>query len=174
MGKTSIWPLILAGGTGERLWPVSRRSLPKQFQALNSDISLFQECALRLLDAAKRSPVVLCNSQHRFIAAEQSRLIGINPSAILLEPARRNTAPAIAAGSYWIAETDPNAVVIAAPADHVIESGPAFREAIEEAAAVASDGYIVSGGVLPPPPRGGLGHILHGGLIHPGRNGWRK
>ena len=172
-GETSIWPLILAGGTGERLWPVSRRSLPKQFQALNSKLSLFQECAHRLLEATGRCPVVLCNSQHRFIAAEQSRLAGIEPGAILLEPTRRNTAPAIAAGSFWIAETDPDAIVVAAPADHVVAGGPAFREAIEEAAAIASDGKVVAVGVEPSHAGEGFGYICQGQKIGGGRTASR-
>ncbi|MCY4460950.1 MAG: mannose-1-phosphate guanylyltransferase/mannose-6-phosphate isomerase [Albidovulum sp.] len=169
MSNISIWPLILAGGTGERLWPVSRKSLPKQFQALNSELSLFQECALRLAEASNRPPIVLCNNRHRFIAAEHLRLAGIEPGAIILEPARRNTAPAIAVAASWVRDSDPDAVVVAAPADHVVESGAAFRDAIEEAVAYASRGYIVAIGIEPTRPSEGFGYIRQGEKLEGGR-----
>ena len=122
-----IWPVILSGGSGERLWPLSRKLYPKQFQALTSDASLFQECAQRVgPDFGYRPPIVICNDDHRFIVAEQLRLVGIQPETILLEPVSRNTAPAIAAGAFRIGQTDPDAIMAVFPSDHMIPDGPAL------------------------------------------------
>ena len=125
-----IWPVILSGGSGERLWPLSRKLYPKQFQALTSDVSLFQGCAQRVgPDFGYRPPLVICNDDHRFIAAEQLRLAGIPPETILLEPVSRNTAPAIAAGAVLLRQSDPDAIMAIFPSDHMIPEGAALRGA---------------------------------------------
>lgn len=158
-----LWPLILAGGSGERLWPVSRRSYPKQYQALHSDRSLLQECALRMrgLDGA-RPPTVICGAAHRFITAEQLRQAGVAPAAILLEPERRNTAPAIAAGACWIARARPEAIVAAVPSDHMLADGAALQQAMADAAELAAQGRIVAIGVEPRSPSTSFGYIQQG------------
>ena len=158
-----IWPLILAGGSGERLWPVSRRAYPKQFQSLHAGPSLLQECALRMrqLDGA-RPPVAICGAAHQFITAEQLRLADIKPAAILLEPERRNTAPAIAAGTYWISRSQPDAIVAAMPSDHMLADGAALRRAAADAAGLAAQGKIVAVGVEPRYPSTGFGYIRQG------------
>jgi len=155
-----VWPVILSGGAGERLWPLSRKLYPKQFQALTSDLSLFQECALRVgPDFGYQQPVIVCNDDHRFIAAEQLRLIGIEPATILLEPVSRNTAPAIAAAAEWIAQTDSDAVLAVFPSDHMIPDGAALRESLAEGAHLAAQGSIVALCVEPDSPHTGYGYI---------------
>lgn len=158
-----IWPVILSGGSGERLWPLSRKLYPKQFQALTSDLSLFQECAKRVApEFGYRSPLVICNDEHRFIAAEQLRLIGVQPDAILLEPVGRNTAPAIAAGAVRISQHDPDAIMAVFPSDHLISDGKALRAALADGAALAAEGAIVAFCVEPDRPHTGYGYIACG------------
>jgi mannose-1-phosphate guanylyltransferase/mannose-6-phosphate isomerase len=155
-----IWPVILSGGSGERLWPLSRKLYPKQFQALTGDLSLFQECAMRVgPNFGYRHPVIVCNDDHRFIAAEQLRLIGIDPATILLEPVSRNTAPAIAAAATWITQADTDAVMAVFPSDHMIPDGAALRKALGQAAVLAAQGSIVALCVEPDSAHTGYGYI---------------
>ena len=155
-----IWPVILSGGSGERLWPLSRKLYPKQFQALTSDASLFQECAQRVgPDFGYRPPIVICNDDHRFIVAEQLRLVGIQAETILLEPVSRNTAPAIAAGAFRIGQTDPDAIMAVFPSEHMIPDGPALRTALDAGAALAAEGSIVALCVASDRPHTGYGYI---------------
>ena len=155
-----IWPVILSGGSGERLWPLSRTLYPKQFQALTSDASLFQECAQRVgPDFGYRPPTVICNDDHRFIVAEQLRLVGIQPETILLEPVSRNTAPAIAAGAVKLSQNDREAVMAVFPSDHLIPDGAALRAALDAGAALAAEGSIVALCVAPDRPHTGYGYI---------------
>ncbi|MDB5754704.1 MAG: mannose-phosphate guanylyltransferase/mannose-6-phosphate isomerase, partial [Massilia sp.] len=103
-----IYPVILSGGSGTRLWPLSRAVLPKQLLALVSDKTMLQETALRVADwPGMRAPVVVCGNEHRFLVAEQMREIGVAPLGILLEPEGRNTAPAVAAAAHFLAALDP-------------------------------------------------------------------
>ena len=112
-----IVPVILSGGSGTRLWPVSRESFPKQFWPLISDRTLIQETAGRAMGDAFAAPIVVCNEAHRFVVAEQMRLMGQNEARIMLEPVGRNSAPAIAAAAVLVAETDPDAVLWMMAAD---------------------------------------------------------
>ena len=155
-----IWPVILSGGSGERLWPLSRKLYPKQFQALTGDLSLFQECARRVgPDFGYRPPLVICNDDHRFIAAEQLRLAGIQPETILLESVSRNTAPAIAAGAVLLRQNDSEAIMAIFPSDHLIPDGAALRAALDAGAVLAAEGAIVALCVAPDRPHTGYGYI---------------
>lgn len=119
--SSTVVPVILSGGSGSRLWPVSRSSFPKQFWPLLSDQTLLQETAMRGVNAHLGSPVVICNEAHRFIVAEQLREIGITDSHILLEPVARNSAPAIAAAAFLVAEKNPDAILWIMAADAAIQ-----------------------------------------------------
>jgi len=158
-----VVPVILCGGSGSRLWPMSRRLLPKQFLPLAGDKTLFQDTALRTLGLAGcGAPLVVTNAEQRFLAADQLAEIGVAPRALLLEPVGRNTAPAVAAAALHVARENPSAVLLVQPSDHVIGDVPAFHAAVAEAVAVAGDGYLVTFGVLPTEPSSGYGYIEAG------------
>lgn len=156
-------PLILSGGSGTRLWPISRRNLPKQFLSLSGDETLFQQTvrrASRLPDAA--SPVVVASDDHRFLAAEQLQELNVLGSSILLEPVARNTAPAIAAGALQAMTRDPEAIILVLPADHLIGDDQAFTHAVAQAFPLASEGWLVTFGIRPDRPETGFGYIHRG------------
>jgi mannose-1-phosphate guanylyltransferase/mannose-1-phosphate guanylyltransferase/mannose-6-phosphate isomerase len=160
-----IVPVILSGGSGTRLWPVSRKSFPKQFWPLISERSLLSDTALRASAAHFTAPVVVTNQEHRFIVAEQLRDAGINGAQILLEPVGRNSAPAIAAAALLTAETDPDAVMWIMAADAAISDTAALERAIKAAAAAAAAGYFVTFGMQPTAPETGYGYIAQGAAI---------
>jgi mannose-1-phosphate guanylyltransferase / mannose-6-phosphate isomerase len=149
-----IVPVILCGGSGTRLWPLSRASLPKQFLRLLSERTLLQETVLRLGDEFDR-PIVVCNDEHRFIAAEQLREIGCAPQALLLEPVGRNTAPAAAAAAL----TAPDATLALLAADHFIDDAEELRRTIRAAAQLAASTDLVVFGIKPSGPETGYGYI---------------
>ena len=156
---TSVTPLILCGGSGTRLWPLSRKSYPKQFSALNGQDSLFQQAATRLSGPGFDRPVVVTNSEFRFIVVEQLAAAEIDPGAILIEPSGRNTAPAILAATLHIAAQDPKALILVAPSDHVVPDAAAFRAAIAAATPAAQAGRIVTFGIKPDRAETGYGWL---------------
>ena len=148
-----IYPVILSGGSGTRLWPLSRAALPKQLLALVSDKTMLQETALRLSSFAEMMPpLIICGNEHRFMIAEQMRQIGIKPKGILLEPEGRNTAPAVAAAAHFLLASDPDAMMLVLPADHVINDVPAFHSAINQAAKAVGLGKLATFGIVPSTP----------------------
>ncbi len=151
-----ITPIILSGGAGTRLWPASRRSMPKQFLPLASDLSLIQDTVLRVADDPRFDrPIVIANDQHRFLAAEQMREVGVEPGAIVLEPVARNTAPAIAAAALLAPET----TLLIMSSDHAIQRAEGFRQSVLRALPAANDGYVVTFGVTPDRAEIGYGYI---------------
>ena len=154
-----ITPVLLCGGSGTRLWPLSRRSYPKQFVPLIGEETLFQASAQRFSGPGFAAPVVVTNSDFRFIVTEQLAGLGIDPGAVLIEPAGRNTAPAVLAAALYLSKTDPDGLMLVAPSDHVIPDTEAFRAALETGAATASDGRIVTFGITPDRPETGYGYL---------------
>jgi mannose-1-phosphate guanylyltransferase/mannose-6-phosphate isomerase len=161
MDKTrSVFPVILSGGAGTRLWPLSREMYPKQLLALTSAHSMLQDTALRLAGVENsRPPIVVCNEAHRFSVAEQLRGLKLEASAILLEPVGRNTAPAVALAALKAQELDPEATLVVAPADHVIRDARAFQAAARIAAGLAESGKLVTFGIVAHAPETGYGYI---------------
>ncbi|MBP1207929.1 mannose-1-phosphate guanylyltransferase/mannose-6-phosphate isomerase [Duganella sp. 1411] len=161
-----IYPVILSGGAGTRLWPLSRAVLPKQLLPLVSDQTMLQETVLRLAGGADfAAPLIVCGNEHRFLVAEQLREIGVAPLGILLEPAGRNTAPAVAAAAQYLRAVDPEALMLVLPADHVITDVAAFHAAIAGAAALAAGGALATFGVVPTAPETGYGYIHRGPAV---------
>lgn len=157
-------PVILSGGSGSRLWPVSREHYPKQFLKLNSEQhSLLQETALRLAGLEPcRSPLVVCNDEHRFLVAEQLQMTGMPAERILLEPVGRNTAPALALSALVALEQDDDASLLVMPADHVIEDARAFVSAVDQGMRLVEQGCLVTFGIEPSSPHTGYGYIRRG------------
>ena len=149
----TITPVLLCGGSGTRLWPLSRKSYPKQFVPLMGEETLFQASAKRLSDGvgAMRftAPMVLTNSDFRFIVTEQLQAVGIDPDAILIEPKGRNTAPAVLAAALRAAALDPDAILLVAPSDHVVPDVAAFHAAIERGLKAVRVGQLVTFGIQP-------------------------
>ncbi|MGB0626496.1 MAG: mannose-1-phosphate guanylyltransferase/mannose-6-phosphate isomerase [Alphaproteobacteria bacterium] len=173
MASGLITPVILSGGAGTRLWPMSRRDYPKQFLPLAGDQTMLQETALRVGVPQRFAPVlVVCNEEHRFMVAEQLRRQEQAPQGILLEPIGRNTAPALTAAALWLLDRDPDAIMLVLPSDHVVQNVAAFREAAYMAAAAAEDGRLVTFGIAPRAPETGFGYIAAGGSVD-GLNGVR-
>jgi len=170
MKAGAVVPVILSGGSGTRLWPVSRESFPKQLWPLVSERTMLQETALRGVGPAFSAPIIVCNQEHRFLVAEQMRGCGIDNATILLEPVGRNSAPAITAAALVAAETDPDAVLWMLAADHVIERTDSLIEALERAVAAAKAGKIVTFGMQPHRPETAYGYIEVGSEI-PGAPG---
>ena len=156
---TKITPVLMAGGSGTRLWPVSRKSFPKQFAPLIGEETLFQASARRLSGPGFAAPVVMTNSDFRFIVAEQLEQAGITPGAIVIEPSGRNTAPAILAAALMVAAEDPDRLVLVAPSDHVIPDAEAFAAAVAQGAEAAAQGRIVTFGITPDRPETGYGYL---------------
>ncbi len=145
----SVYPVILCGGSGTRLWPLSRKSYPKQFVPLIGEETLFQASAKRLDGENFNAPTIITGSDFRFIVSEQLTAIGIDPGAILIEPEGRNTAPAILAVALHLVEKDPEAVLLVAPSDHVVPDIDAFHAAIDKGLSAVANGKIVTFGIKP-------------------------
>ena len=162
-GGRKIHPVLLSGGAGVRLWPMSRERFPKQLLNLTSDRSMIQETALRVADPARFAPpLVICNEEHRFVIAEQMREAAITPAEIVLEPAGRNTAAAVAVAALRIAAHEPDALMLVLPADHLIRDLPAFRAVVDIAARAAAAGHLTTFGIKPTAPETGYGYIRRG------------
>ncbi|WP_084005392.1 mannose-1-phosphate guanylyltransferase/mannose-6-phosphate isomerase [Magnetovibrio blakemorei] len=157
-----IVPVILSGGSGTRLWPMSRTLYPKQLQALYSDSSMLVETARRVSGDGFTDPIIICNGEHRFIVAEQLLEAGIQPQAIVLEPVGRNTAPAAAVAALMLTNKDPDAMMLLKPADHMITKPNVFVEACLQARKAADDGALVTFGIIPHKPETGFGYIHKG------------
>ncbi|KVL31551.1 mannose-1-phosphate guanylyltransferase [Burkholderia territorii] len=162
----NIYPVILSGGSGTRLWPMSRGGYPKQYLKLTGEVTLVQQTALRLRAISDASaPIIITNFEQRFLVAEQLRQVGVTPSSIVLEPVGRNTAPAIAIAALLAMHESPDALLLVLPSDHVILNESAFVTASQKAAAIAADQYLVTFGIAPTEPHTGYGYIRRGPQI---------
>ncbi|HJO68529.1 MAG TPA: mannose-1-phosphate guanylyltransferase, partial [Rhodospirillales bacterium] len=157
-----IHPVILSGGAGVRLWPLSRELFPKTLLALHTHRSMLQETALRVLGPRFAAPLIVTNAEHRFLVAEQMRTVGIHPAKIVLEPMARNTAPAAAVAARYLNRNDGDSLMLVMPSDHVIEDAAAFRRAVESAIPAAVAGALVTFGINPSWPEIGYGYIEAG------------
>ncbi len=157
-------PVIMAGGSGTRLWPLSRGNYPKQFLALTGAHSMLQQTLLRLAGIAHSAPLLICNEDHRFIAAEQLRQLNIYDAAILLEPVGRNTAPAIALAALKAVQLGDDPILLVLAADHIIADTDAFQVAVQQAAQFANSGKLVTFGIVPTHAETGYGYIRRGGV----------
>ncbi|MBF0162169.1 MAG: mannose-1-phosphate guanylyltransferase/mannose-6-phosphate isomerase, partial [Magnetococcales bacterium] len=159
-------PVILSGGSGTRLWPLSRQAYPKQFLTLFGEHSLFQDTLLRLRGVPDcGTPILVCNEQHRYLVAEQLRLLGIDDARILLEPMGRNTAPAAACAAFAALGEDPQALLLVLPADHLIRDLPALHRALAAGRQAAEQGHLVTFGILPNRAETGFGYVKRGSIL---------
>ena len=157
-----VIPVILSGGSGTRLWPISRSTYPKQFWSLVTERSLIQDTVLRATGETFLPPMVVCNQEHRFLVRDQLHQVGIDDAEIVLEPVGRNSAPAIAVAALIAAERDPDAVLWIMAADSAVALPDALRNSLEQAAAAARAGYCVMFGMKPTSPETGYGYIEQG------------
>ncbi|EHR39574.1 mannose-1-phosphate guanylyltransferase/mannose-6-phosphate isomerase [Alishewanella jeotgali] len=159
-----LLPVIIAGGTGSRLWPLSRELMPKQFLKLYTDSTMLQATVQRLQGVNAKTPLVICNEEHRFIAAEQLRQINKLDHNIILEPEGRNTAPAIALAALTALNQGQDPILLVLAADHVIQNNLAFHQAITIATELATAGQLVTFGIVPTAPETGYGYIQRGAV----------
>ena len=168
MAKFSqVIPVILSGGSGTRLWPVSRKLYPKQFIPLRNDRSLFQDTVARIIALGEgiQSAIIVCNDEHRFMAAEQLRQEGVSDADIVLEPVGRNTAPAIGLAALCALQRDNDAIILVLPADHILDQQDLFKQAITLAAELSAKEQLVTFGITPTRPETGYGYIKSGAAI---------
>ncbi len=163
-------PIILSGGSGTRLWPLSRPLYPKQFLSLHSEKTLFQETVTRLKQLELSDPIVVCNEEHRFIVAENMQSIGYKAQDIILEPVGRNTAPAIAAAALVALQNNKDPILMVLPADHIIKDIEALAAATNIAKSLAEKGHMVTFGITPTEPHTGYGYIKLGKNLKAGAN----
>ena len=155
-----VIPVILSGGSGTRLWPLSRKDFPKQYLSLTGKNTMLQETILRLKGIDNlESPIIICNKEHRFLVAEQCNQINISNPTIILEPVGRNTAPAIAAAAIHSLTNNQPSVLLVLSADHIIKDLNAFHNAIEVAYLKANEGKLVTFGIVPSDAKTGYGYI---------------
>lgn len=169
-GSKLIVPVVLSGGTGSRLWPMSRASFPKQLWSLVSERSMLQETVLRGQAAGFAPPVIVCNEEHRFLIAEQLREVLVEDASIMLEPVGRNSAPAITAAALLVTQTHPDAVLWMMAADADIKKSEALTQAMTKAVQAAEAGRVVTFGMAPTRPETGYGYIEKGAPL-PGVDG---
>lgn len=168
IGIKMITPIIMAGGSGTRLWPMSRSAHPKQFLPLTGNNTMFQQTLLRLKSVKHKQSITICNEEHRFMAAEQIRQLKNQQSSILLEPASRDTAPAIALAAFHALKNDDEALLLVLAADHVIENKKAFHAAVKIAERHAKNNKLVTFGIVAESPETGYGYIKRGANLHDG------
>ncbi|RZA15932.1 MAG: mannose-1-phosphate guanylyltransferase/mannose-6-phosphate isomerase, partial [Lysobacteraceae bacterium] len=154
-----LQPVLLSGGSGTRLWPLSREAYPKQFLALVGEDTMLQATWKRVAAIAGAAPIVVAGEDHRFLVAEQLRQLGAPVPAILLEPVGRNTAPAIAAAALQAMSGGEDPLLLVLPSDHVVRDDAAFREAVRVAMPAAEAGALVTFGIVPDAPETGFGYI---------------
>ena len=159
---TKILPVIMSGGSGSRLWPLSRQLNPKQFLPLANDLSMLQVTIQRLIGLDTTLPILICNEQHRFLAAEQLRQLGLEKANIVLEPVGRNTAPAIALAALQTFNASEDPILLVLAADHLIKDVGAFQASIQTALPLAQDGKLVTFGIVPTHAETGYGYIEQG------------
>ncbi len=157
-----LLPVIMAGGTGSRLWPMSRELYPKQFLRLFGQNSMLQETITRLSGLEIHEPMVICNEEHRFLVAEQLRQLNKLSNNIILEPVGRNTAPAIALAALQATRHGDDPLMLVLAADHIINNQPVFHDAIRVAEQYADEGHLVTFGIVPNAPETGYGYIQRG------------
>ncbi len=160
-----LTPVLLCGGVGSRLWPVSREAHPKQFLPLAGELSMLQETLQRTSGLEESAPIVVCNEEHRFMVAEQLRQVNLQASALILEPQGRNTAPAVALAALQVITVDPEALLLVLPADHLIQNVDAFVEAVAKATPLARQGRLMTFGVVPASAETGYGYIKCGATL---------
>jgi len=160
-----LTPVLLSGGVGSRLWPVSREMHPKQFLPLVGELTMLQETLQRTSGLEEAPPLVVCNEEHRFMVAEQLRQVGLQASALILEPEGRNTAPAVALAALRAVQDDAEALLLVLPADHIIQDVPAFVSAVDRAVPLARQGRLMTFGVVPASAETGYGYIKCGPVI---------
>lgn len=160
-----LTPVLLSGGVGSRLWPVSRELHPKQFLPLAGELTMLQQTLQRTGKLESSAPIVVCNEEHRFMVAEQLRQVGIAASGLILEPEGRNTAPAVALAAIRELARDPEAILLVLPADHLIQDVGAFADAVASALPLAQQGRLMTFGVVPVAPETGYGYIRCGGSL---------
>lgn len=165
---TEVQPVLLSGGAGTRLWPLSRESYPKQFLPLAGDATMLQDTWLRAAPLSTSAPIIIANEEHRFLVAEQLRLVGVSGASIMLEPVGRNTAPAIAAAAMQATKDGADPLLLVLPSDHVVRDEEGFRAAVRAASAAAESGTLVTFGIVPDAPETGFGYIL---AAEPGDDG---
>jgi mannose-1-phosphate guanylyltransferase/mannose-1-phosphate guanylyltransferase/mannose-6-phosphate isomerase len=165
---TDITPVLLCGGSGTRLWPLSRKSFPKQFADILGEESLFQASARRFQGDGFSAPLLVTGEDFRFIVSEQLDEIGISPVDILIEPEGRNTAPAAAVAAVILMRQDPDALMLLVPSDHAVADPGAFRAAVDQAKVAAATGQIVTFGIVPSRAETGYGWLEAGAETHPG------
>jgi len=162
---TIVTPVILSGGTGTRLWPLSRGSYPKQFLPLVSSRSMFQETVLRVQGPDFSAPLVISNEEHRFIVLEQMAKLELMPAGIILEPQGRNTAPAVCVAALRLLEQQDDAIMLVMPSDHVIQDQASFRRAVAQGVKAVAAGKLVTFGITPEYPETGYGYIQTGAAL---------
>jgi len=160
---TTLQPVLLSGGSGTRLWPLSREAYPKQFLPLAGADTMLQATWRRVAGVAEAAPIVVANEDHRFLVAEQLRQVGAPTPSILLEPVGRNTAPAIAAAALQALSAAGDPLLLVLPSDHVVRDADAFCRAIRAAAVAAEEGALVTFGIVPSAPEPGFGYIQSAG-----------
>lgn len=167
---TVIYPVIMAGGTGTRLWPLSRQARPKQFQPIVSERPMLTETLTRLTaveGVEMRAPIIVCGKDHAELAAASFEGLEISAGQLVLEPFGRNTAPCAIIASLLVEEEEPEALVLLLPADHHITDQKGFSQAIQHAAKTAAEGYLTALGIAPDRPETGYGYIRHGEKLDP-------